>query len=90
MKLIKEAKKLTVEQAKWHLEYFKEIYSYAKNCKQPYVDCKCCMFYDSDIMCITDNILQHSEKHKCTPEQSYEKWRNALKNIVNKGEFNND
>ena len=70
MKIMKEARKLSVKSAKKHLE-FHDYFDYEGTvCSSSYMECFECMFNNSDY-CITSAIIKHAEKHNCTPEESY-------------------
>ena len=86
MKIMKEARKLSVESAKKHLE-FCDYFDYDGGaCSTSYIDCSECMF-DNSGDCVTTSIIRHAEKHNCTPEESYAKWRRILEGIVDKGDI---
>lgn len=81
MKLMKETRKLTKEQAKKYLLNFNDVFSLDGSCN---INTGCpeeCIFYNKK-PCITDAICTHATKHNITPEQSYAKWRGILKSIV--------
>ena len=85
MKLMKETRKLTKEQAKWHLENFKSYWDEMDSCDIH--DDECCSecMFDSPYLskcCIFNPVEAHATKHNLTPEQSYAKWRGVLKSIV--------
>ena len=85
MKLMKETRKLTKEQAEWHLENFKSYWDEAESCDiHDNADCNECMFDNTNLYecCIFKPIVAHATKHNLTPEQSYAKWRGILKEIV--------
>lgn len=85
MKIMKEARKLSVESAKKHLEFCDYFDNNGTVCSSSDMDCFECMFYNSGD-CITNSIIKHAEKHNCTPEESYAKWRWILEEIVEKGD----
>ena len=80
MKLMKETRKLTKEQAELHLNSFGKIYR-DNNISCEGLSCDDCMLY-IDIGCGQFLFNKHATKHNLTPEQSYAKWRGILKSIV--------
>jgi len=80
MKLMKETRKLTKEQAEKYLQ-FKEKYEPYECCRSLHCYEDNCIFWIRDT-CITKEVLKHATKHNLTPEQSYTKWRGVLKSIV--------
>ena len=85
MKIMKEARKLSIESAKKHLE-FRDYFDYEGIvCSSSDMECFECMFNNYDY-CITTSITKHAEKHNCTPKESYAKWRGILEEIVENGD----
>ena len=83
MKIMKEARKLSIESAKKYLE-FRDYSDYEGIvCSSSDMECFECMFNNSNY-CITNYMIKHAEKHNCTPEESYAKWRWILDEIVEK------
>ena len=78
MKLMKETRKLTKEQAELHLDEYYQEYINNKCGNMPCHEC----IFDKYDTCITYVIEKHATKHNITPEQSYAKWRGILKSIV--------
>ena len=80
MKLMKETRKLTKEQAELHLNSFGKIYR-DNNISCEGLNCDNCMLNMSR-GCGQFLFNKHATKHNLTPEQSYAKWRGILKEIV--------
>lgn len=80
MKLMKETRKLTKEQAELHLNSFGKIYR-DNNISCEGLNCDNCMLNMSG-GCGQSLFNKHATKHNITPEQSYAKWRGILKEVV--------